>query len=168
VRDVENFAKKDYDFIKREIRVRLAQELQESGISTDTNFSPEEDLFWKPGFDKLLNQRSDAIDSLRATFNFPKETSDKLEKWVKLYEIVTLWFYSTLSREDLAKSFTLAREKLTESEFDKTFEETYELTLPKERDVKSLGEDDDFHGLSPKAMKLYPDFMEIFNLDLDE
>lgn len=165
VRDLKNLIGKAYDYVKREIRYRLAQELE---IYSDTNFTPEKDLFWKPDFEKLTNQRSVAIDSLMATFRFRKKTSNKLEKWVKFYEIVTLWFYSTLSRDDLAKSFALSRKKLTESEFGNAFEDKYGYSVPEERDVQQIDIDDDFHGLPRKAMKLYPDFMEFFDLDLDE
>ena len=87
---------------------------------------------------------------------------------MKLYEIVTLWIYSTLDKDDLAKSLSMRREKLNSPGFEDTFEDTYGLTLPKERDVKSIDIDDDFAGLPRKAMKLYPDFMEFFGLDLDE
>jgi hypothetical protein len=158
----------DYDTVKREIRERLAQEAHELKIATDTNFSPEEDLFWKPGFNKVMNQRSDAIDSLVATFHLPKKTSDYLEKWVKFYEIVTLWFYSTLSKEDLGKSFMLARKKLTSPEFENTFEDIYDYALPEKNNVKSIDEDDDFYGLPRKAMKLFPDFIDFYDLDLGE
>lgn len=165
VRELKIFIGKDYDYVKREIRYRLAQEL---AIYSDTNFTPEKDLFWKPDFEKLTNQKSVAIDSLMATFYFRKNNSDKLEKVIKLYEIVTLWIYSTLDRDDLAKNLSMRREKLNSPGFEDTFEDTYGLTLPTDRNIQSIDIDDDFAGLPQKAMKLYPDFMDFFGLDLDE
>jgi hypothetical protein len=76
--------------------------------------------------------------------------------------------YSTLDRDGLAKSLSMRREKLNSPGFEDTFEETYDLTLPKERNIQAIDIDDDFAGLPQKAMKLYPDFMEFFNFDLDE
>ena len=165
VRELLNLIDKDYDYIKTEIRKRLADELL---ISSDTKYLAENDLFWKPYFDKLTNKRSDAIDSLMATFNYSKKYSSKLENLVKFYEIVTLWFYSTLSRDGLAKNLSMGREKLCSPVFENTFEDTYEYSLPEERNVQTIDVDDDFAGLPQKAMKLYPDFMDFFDLDLDE
>jgi two-component system, NtrC family, response regulator HydG len=69
VRELRNLIGKDYDYVRREIRERVAQELE---ISNDMNLSPKESLFWKPYLSKLRNQKSDAMDSLEATFQLPK------------------------------------------------------------------------------------------------